>query len=198
MSSVTPLVTPLKFYAAFKINLILRTWRVLVRANETDMLMIHVICSGGWRQPESIPGRIWNQQVKDAAHPSDQARSRPQLLCLLLRDPQLTRQGLSAGQTGIRPRGLISFFSAILRKRAWWRWWLAVMVHSGVAQILLRLRERFALYRIHLCGLTKKKWMFHRKLSLAAIVSKFVEYFVHRSFWIIIIKTLGPRTFFFS
>jgi len=67
------------------------------------MLIIHVISSRGRRQPEGIPRCVRNQQVKDAAYPSDQARSRPQLLGLLLRDPQLPRQGLSAGQTGTRP-----------------------------------------------------------------------------------------------
>lgn len=66
------------------------------------MLMIHVISSRGRRQPEGIPGCLRNQQVKDAAYPPDQARSRPQLFCLLLRDSQLTRQGLSTGQTGTR------------------------------------------------------------------------------------------------
>ena len=59
------------------------------------------IFSRGRRQPEGIPGCVRNQQVKDAAYPPNQARSRPQLLRFLLRDPQLSRQGLPAGQTGI-------------------------------------------------------------------------------------------------
>ncbi|TGZ54184.1 14-3-3 protein zeta [Temnothorax longispinosus] len=57
--------------------------------------------SRGRRQPEGIPGCLRNQQVKDAAYPPDQARSRPQLFCLLLRDSQFTRQGLSTGQTAV-------------------------------------------------------------------------------------------------
>ncbi|PBC28635.1 14-3-3 protein zeta [Apis cerana cerana] len=55
----------------------------------------------GRRQPEGIPGCVRNQQVKDAAYPPNQARSRPQLLRFLLRDPQLSRQGLPAGQTAV-------------------------------------------------------------------------------------------------
>ena len=44
-------------------------------------------CSRGKRQPEGIPGCIWDQQGEDAANPSNQARSGAQLLGLLLWDP---------------------------------------------------------------------------------------------------------------
>jgi len=96
--------------------------------------MIHVISSRGRRQPEGIPGCLRDQQVKDAAYPPDQARSRPQFFCLLLRDSQFTRQGMSTGQTGIRSHNCY-FFLAIPGKE---RTVMVVMVHSGDKSYLTR------------------------------------------------------------
>lgn len=56
--------------------------------------------SRGRGQPEGVSGRVRDQQGQDATYTSNQARSRPQLLSLLLRDPEFARQGLSVGQTG--------------------------------------------------------------------------------------------------
>ncbi len=54
-------------------------------------------------------GCIWYLQERDAAHPPHQAGPRPQLLRILLRDPQQPRQGLSACQAGIFPTFIVSF-----------------------------------------------------------------------------------------
>ena len=52
------------------------------------------------RLSEGLSGRLRHQQVKDAAHPSHPVGLGPQLLCLLLRNSQLPREGLSIGQSG--------------------------------------------------------------------------------------------------
>ena len=49
---------------------------------------------------EGVPGGVRDRQEQDAADPPHQARTRAQLLRLLLRDPQLAREGLSTGQAG--------------------------------------------------------------------------------------------------
>ena len=59
-----------------------------------------LICSCCGRLPKSLSGRLRHQQVKDAAHPSYPVGLGPQLLCLLLRNSQLPREGLSIGQSG--------------------------------------------------------------------------------------------------
>merc|ERR1712111_240231 len=51
---------------------------------------------------KSLSGRLRHQQVKDAAHPSHPVGPGPQLFCLLLRNSQFPREGLSIGQSGIR------------------------------------------------------------------------------------------------
>lgn len=43
-----------------------------------------------------LPGSIWSGTLQDAAYPPDQARTSPQLFCLLLRDPQFAWSGLSS------------------------------------------------------------------------------------------------------
>ena len=55
-------------------------------------------CPGGLS--EGVPGGVRDRQEQDAADPPHQARTRAQLLRLLLRDHQLARPGVSLGQTG--------------------------------------------------------------------------------------------------
>ena len=53
-----------------------------------------------WWLSESLPGRFWDQQVQNATNSSYQTGSGSQLLRVLLRDLEQSRQGLSTRQAG--------------------------------------------------------------------------------------------------
>ena len=52
--------------------------------------------------PRSVQERVLDRERRAAPDPPDPTRARTQLLRLLLRDPQLARQGLPARQAGLR------------------------------------------------------------------------------------------------
>ena len=64
------------------------------------MCVILTVFSCCGRLPKSLSGRLRHQQVKDAAHPSHPVGLGTQLFCLLLRNSQFPREGLSIGQSG--------------------------------------------------------------------------------------------------
>jgi hypothetical protein len=69
--------------------------------------------SGCWRLAESIPGCFWDKQIQDAAYTSNQAGSSPQLFCILLWNPQLPWQSMSACQTGLSLHSICLIMMAV-------------------------------------------------------------------------------------
>ena len=64
------------------------------------LLLIFPPCRDDKPVPECLPGGIANQQGRNDVHPPHPPRPGPQLLRLLLRDPQRPQRGLRPGQEG--------------------------------------------------------------------------------------------------